>query len=335
MKPKLAIGLVLILAFTLTSLACGTSGADVREVDVEISEDGTIELPSGGRVIPPEGARIDTTSVSLWTSTKPPFEFEGADSIGSAYLIDFGSVDLPDEVTLEIPYDPGDLPEGTAEGEVFAAYYDEGAEEWVPVAGRVDQDRNVIVVTTDHLSWWNPFTWNWEAWVAVADNILSLRITEMAGAITLLTRDCLSSSEHASVDTSESNSVIQGCIEGENLMVRNIKSFHVWMSGPTLDNPSGDGEVVAPGSSMIARPDRAFPPHTVYAEMNDDALWLFLVDTVARLLPGAGLLPEEALRFIAEGLQRTLVARELSEAVPDDPARSAELLYELVPARNS
>ncbi len=82
----------------------------------------------------------------------PPDPPEDASIIGLAY--DFG----PDGATFDPPitftwsYDPDDIPEDVAEGDLVIAYYDEDADEWVELEGVVDTVNNTITASVSHFT---------------------------------------------------------------------------------------------------------------------------------------------------------------------------------------
>lgn len=320
--------------------ACGGAGRPTVSQRITGVDGGTVSVGDAITVQIPAGALSEDASVAITEESeksRPPAGPEAAQSVGSAFRIELGGQELAKPLALEIAFAPELLPEGAPEDVVFLAYYDDSSQEWVPVGGRVDKDRHVIIVETDHLSWWNPFTWNWDAWIAVLHSTLSLRLTDFLEARTLLTEVCNERGEHVTVDNSKANSVIQGCVTTDHptspeLRVVNLKSFYVGLSpapgGPGYPEPT----ILGPGdAATFTASTNDSPPATVYADFTDAAMWRFVVGLVAEMLPGGDLIPNDGVTYIADGLAMVFSAQEASEALDAGDARgAAEHIYELI-----
>ncbi len=329
----IAIGLTLLLG------ACG--GGEPSSVSEEISSaGGTVSLSDTVTLRIPPGALADPTLVTITRGSDdqpPPAGLEAADAVGEAFNIDLGGQELAKPITLEIAFDPDLVREDTPEDVIFLAFYDQEKKEWVPAGGQVDEERNVVIIETDHLSWWNPFEWNWDAWIAILQQTLSLRISEWIDAVQLLTGACERSGQYATVDESDANSVIQGCIATDDasspeFRIVNLKSFYLGIS-PAADGPGyPEATILGPGDAAHFTASIADePPAVVYADFTEAAMWRFVVGLVARMLPAGDQIPNEGLVFIADGLQRVMSAQETSEALnAGDSSGAAESLYELI-----
>lgn len=306
-----------ILALAMV-LAAGCGGEDAAstsaQAEVAANNGATVTLKEASVVIPSGVLSADTT-VSIERRAALPAELpslDGVQAAGEAYRIDIGQAALAGVVTLEIPYDPSALPADTPEDMVFLAYYDEPSGVWIPVGGRVDAERHVIIVDTDHLSWWNPFTWdwdattwNWEAWIAVLSKTLSFSVTDWAEGLSLLTEPCHESTDHVAADNSEANLVIQGCIDEDDasspsLRVLNLKSFDIDVS-PAAGGPGYPPRtILGPGESVrfeANTSDRS--PLTVYADFSQEAMWRFVVRLCLKMMPAGHLVPDEGIGHIA------------------------------------
>jgi len=337
---------LLILSLAVVPLAilyssCGGGAPSSVSRDITGAGFTTVSLGTDVTVRVPAGALPDGTTVNVVKESgkeAAPGELEGGKSVGPAFKIDVGGEKLAKPVTIEIAFDPKSLPKDTPEEAVFLAYYDEETQQWVPVGGQVDVDRNVIYIQTDHLSWWNPFSWNWEAWVAVLKKGLSGKLTEWVEAVQLLTTECKKSGKTASVDESKANGVIQGCIAKDDppyveLRVVNLKSFFLEISAAPGGAPWGPSPIMlGPGESAGVAADTSVPPpSTVYADFTERAMWRFAVGLAARMLPAGDLIPNEGLYFIAEGLQRAVSAQEMGKALDERDSRgAAEGIYEVI-----
>jgi hypothetical protein len=292
----------------------------------------TLDIPAGAL---PGDATVTITAEE--DEGPAPTDLDGAEPVGDKFKVDLGGQKPSGKVLVEIAFAPELLPEGTPEDAVFLAYYDESSQQWIPVGGRVDKDRNVVIVETDHLSWWNPFTWNWDAWIAFLHKTLSLRLTDFVEGISLLTGECNESSQNVTVDNSKGNTVIKGCIDnddptGPELRVVNLKSFYVGLS-PAAGGPGyPKATILGPGDAATFTADTSdTPPAAVYADFTEAAMWRFVVGLVAEMLPGGDLIPNEGLAYVADGLARVFSAQEASDALDaGDAAGAAEHLYELI-----
>lgn len=336
-----------LTAFVLVALFSACDGGQPTSVSEEIaaSDGGIVSLGDDITLTVPAGALPDDALVSITRATEDspaPGELEGADPVGPAFDIGLGGQELSEPVTLEIAFDPELLPENSAEEAVFLAYYDNQAEEWIPVGGQVDQERNVVIIETDHLSWWNSFAWNWEAWTASIRETLGLKLSQWVEEVKPLTGECEQSGEHVIVDASKANDVIQGCIAKDDpsnpqLRVVNLKSFFLGISpapgGPGYPEPTilGPGEA----TSFTASTDDT-PPATVYADFTEAVRWRFLVGLVAQMLPLGDEMPDEGLAFVADGLAKVVSAQEISEDLEaGEIVFAAEATYKLVTSDDS
>jgi hypothetical protein len=332
---------LLVAAMAVCGLS-GSCGGDQPSSTTETlpAAGGTVSLGEAVTLHIPPGAISDAAEVTIAEANDndpAPAELEATIPVGQAFKIDIGEQELSKQVTLEVAFDPDLLPEGTPEEAVFLAYFDEASQAWVPVGGQVDQERNVIIVQTEHLSWWNPFTWNWEAWIAVMKKGFSLELSDWLEGFHLLTEECEKSGRNVTVDESRANNVVQGCIDVDepsnfHLRVVNLKSFFVHVY-PAADGPRyfgpvllGPGEAV-PFTATTSDP----PPATVYIDFSQKAMWRFIVGLCSRMLPAGELIPDEGLEYIAEGLDEVLSAKEITEELESgDSLGAAEGLHKLI-----
>lgn len=321
---RIVSAIAILSTLVLLATSCGDSSTGSQETATKLitaSEGGEISLDSGVRIRIPPGALPSDLPVTISTASSDDMlgtKLEGADSLGQAFNIDISGATLSAPVTLEIPFDPDRLPADAVRESAFLAYFDGQSSEWVPVGGVIDADRGVIIVETDHLSWWNPFTWNWDAWIAVLKKTLSLRISDLVDAVQLLTTECVESDDTATVDNSAGESVIQGCISDDGLSVTNLKSFHIAVSiSPPPSDPSYlETQIAPPGESIPFPPlNTDTPTATAYATFSQDSMNTFLVSLILRMLPGEDVVPNEGIAFIADGIGRVVSADAIIEAL--------------------
>ncbi len=133
-------------------------------VVVEITEaKGTqIDADSGGSVSTTDGADVTIAPGGLYTDTELtisvlaslPMTSSWGTSVSAAYEVAIGDRDVISKpITVTLPYDPGSLPIGTSETDIYAAYHN--GLSWIMVPGIVDAENNQVVFETNHLSlWW-------------------------------------------------------------------------------------------------------------------------------------------------------------------------------------
>ena len=338
-RVRLAILLALLAGWAVLVAACGGSEATTTTQELSTAG-GTAALGDDVTVHFPPGTLSGPTTVTITRASDenaPPQALEAADAIGDAFKIDIGDQELDGPVTIEFPYAEDALPDGTGNDEIFLAYFDDELDVWVPVAGEVDPERNIIAVQTDHLSWWNPWTWNWDAWMAVLNQTLMLRVTDFFDAVAVLVDDCPQSGATVTVDASDANNVVQGCVERDDpaqpkLRVVNPKSFFFEVNSgahgyfpPTL---------LGPAESLPFDADTSHgSPLVVNADITQAAGVHLVMHLVLQMLPGGSQLLSQngIVTCLAETLSNLAPIASAVEAlvVHRDGAAAAEALLEL------
>ena len=115
------------------------------------SQDGLLNLliPDGTTAL--DGEDEPLTSVEFTADENPPPPHE-ASIIGQAYNLEPDGATFEPPVTLTWEYIAGDIPEGVAEEELFIAYHDNDAGEWVALDSDVDPTENIISAPVEHLT---------------------------------------------------------------------------------------------------------------------------------------------------------------------------------------
>jgi len=138
--PTLSVSLELEESGSLMSAGCVT----LDTVSLTSSDGNlTITIPVGTCCLDIEEYCLASLTMNVDPSPPPPPE--GAHIIGLAY--DFepdGATFSPPGIMLEFIYNPDDIPEGVAEGDLVLAYYDEDAGVWVELDCDVDTENNII-----------------------------------------------------------------------------------------------------------------------------------------------------------------------------------------------
>ncbi len=125
-------------------------GAPVS-IELPPGKDAVVAHESGARIVVPEGATRERTTVSI-AELEPPVSPLG---VRRAFDFSVGGAELEDPVTIHIPFE---LEPGQDASSVHALHWDEETVGWEPVPGVVDEASGTIVVTTDRLS---IFSWLW------------------------------------------------------------------------------------------------------------------------------------------------------------------------------
>jgi len=180
---KQLMGLLLIPLCALTAAACD-GGSETRTAEVSgaasSASGGSVSLPDGTSLIVPPGALQEDVMIGLSREGRPPTVSPPfAIPVGEAVNVDIAGRTLEQPARLELPYDPGKMPSGATDDEVFAAYFDETTNEWVTMAASADPPRDVLVVETMHASWWQPWTWDLDAAINSAIAAIHLDLDEV------------------------------------------------------------------------------------------------------------------------------------------------------------
>ncbi len=303
-NPRLRVRLAALSACLAAVLACSLFTGLVRptepsmeggaKVRIESAEGGSLALADGSSLEIPPGALSADVEVSLrqveaGSATGGAGEFTMP--VGSRYEVDLGGQELLGPVRLEIPFDRAALPPGEDPQHVFLTYFDEEQGEWVFAGGEPDLVRNVIVLEVDHGSWWEPATWNWEAWSAALNDILSANIVSIFEGVALLVDDCPQEGQYVSVDASRANGLVQGCVErvdaqAAELRVVNPRAIYVEVQ-PLAGGGYFNRTLLAPGESLRFRADTGDPsPLVVSADVTQKAGLQLAIHMTIAMLPG-------------------------------------------------
>lgn len=292
---------------------------------------GQLVLPDGTRLLLPSGALTRDVAGVLDESPSPPAPPEWGTALGTPVNIDIKDQTLTAPATLELPYDPSKLAPEATESQAFAAYYDEASGKWVPVGGSADPRRRVVVVQILHASWWAPWTWNWDAWLASLTKVLDLKVKSFLEAVRLLTESCAETTDHVTVDNSRNNSIAKGCIEHDDprapaVSVVNLKSFYIGVSASGGGGAALDKRILQPGEGAhITLNTSDEPPLHVSLEFTQDAMDAFLVHLVLQMLPAGDLVPEDGVGVIAHVIAGDAhIAAAIEDLTSHDGAAAAE-----------
>jgi len=305
-----------------------TSSFQPSSSKISASQGGEVTLPDNTAVqVPPGALQADSqVSINKISVSDLPADPTEMSIVGSTYDINLGTTNLNKAVTLEIPFDPKLLPNGTDPSQVFLSYYDEATNKWKYAGGAVDTNRNVVVIQTSHASLWMPATWNWAAWIAVLDKMFQGSVIDWIEAVHLLTTECPQTGNYVQLDSSQSRSVVQGCIDLDDsnqpeLRIVNPKSFFFEIKPVSGGNEYPSSTLLAPGEQVKFQASTADPsPLIIQAEMTQKASWYLVVHMIISMLPGANEfgIQSEHIACITERLSDVADLASAAEALVDN-----------------
>lgn len=136
---------------TEASFSINSSG-EILETIEATSEDGTLTLtiPEGTIALDKDDNPLTSLEAEIDTNHPPPPE--DASIIGLAYNFGPDGATFEPTITLTRSYDPSDIPEGVAEGDLVLAWYDEATDKWVELDSVVDTSNNTITASIEHFT---------------------------------------------------------------------------------------------------------------------------------------------------------------------------------------
>jgi len=295
-RSLITLGILIAISCSFVNLSNLIPPAATQETFVAItaSQGGELTLPDKTVLNIPAGSLQNDTQVSIRkvVDTGIPGVQEEMSKVGAAYQINLGSSSLVKPATLEIPFDPTLLKNGTKPGQVFLSYFDEVAQKWVFAGGKVDTNRNVVVLEITHASLWMPVTWNWGAWIAVLNKLGQVGIVNWIQAVQLLTTSCPQTGNYVKVDSSQELNMIQGCVDQEDsqhpvLRIVNPKSFYYEIMPISGGNGYPDDTMLGPGDDVKFTASTSDPsPLIVEAQITQKAGWFLVIHEIISMLPG-------------------------------------------------
>lgn len=322
-----------VLVLTCITAACLQACGDQEQPEPQSGSHTVVPSAVGGFArlddgtvfsVPPGATEADLTVALSRTGTAPKVP-DYLSSLGEPVHIELDPALLVKPATLEIPFNQDRLPDDTSAEDVFVAYYDETRSIWIPVEGTVDVARGVIVAETIHASWWNPFSWDWDAWIASLTKVLELRLKSLVDGVVRLTESCEETASHVSL-TQSTTRVIKACVEADirespRLRVVNLKSFHIGISASGGGAAAIATQILAPGASRAFSIDPyAAPPLVIRAEFTPEAMHAFVAHLAISMLPAAELIPADATQAIGRQMADAGKLAAILEALNDRDA---------------
>lgn len=292
----ITLGVLIAISCSFANLSNLISPSAQQEAFVAItaSQGGELTLPDKTVLNIPAGSLQNDTQVSIRkvADTGIPGVQEEMYKVGAAYQINLGTSGLVKPATLEIPFDSALLPKGSKPGQVFLSFYDEVAQKWVFAGGKVDTNRNVVVLQITHASLWMPATWNWAAWIAVLNKLGQVGIVNWIQAVQLLTTSCSQTGNYIKVDSGQELNMIQGCVEQDEsqhpvLRIVNPKSFYYEIMPISGGNGYPADTMLAPGDDIKFTASTSDPsPLIIQAQITQKAGLFLVIHMVITMLPG-------------------------------------------------
>jgi len=110
----------------------------------------TISLGKDASCLDKEDNRLSTITISEQTG-RPPAP-EDYDIIGTAYEFQPAGAKFAPALSLTLSYADNDVPQYASEEDVYIAYYDATAENWVPLTSQVDTQNNIVTAAVSHFT---------------------------------------------------------------------------------------------------------------------------------------------------------------------------------------
>lgn len=172
-SPQLAIRILVALAIIVVAIGVPLAVSRVRSntrngpdsTIVVAGQTTTLKLARGAQLIIPPGALPPGTTIQAKYGGEPTGTWDEMKPIGAP--IELAS-DRPNSVhgplTLEFPVPASEVaPDVDPAVQFGIATYDQATKKWTPVASTYDADSHMVVAQIPHFSWWNPFTWDFDA----------------------------------------------------------------------------------------------------------------------------------------------------------------------------
>ncbi len=110
----------------------------------------TISLGKDASCLDKEDNRLSTITISEQTNWPPAPE--GYDIIGTAYEFQPAGAKFAPALSLALSYAGNDVPQYLSEEDVYIAYYDTTAENWVRLTSQVDTENNIVTAPVSHFT---------------------------------------------------------------------------------------------------------------------------------------------------------------------------------------
>jgi hypothetical protein len=158
-------GVIVLLVLAGSAVA---AAGDRNTVTVDEDRTTTLALPGGGVLIIPPHTMKDGARVSGQVRAEQPGgSHEGIRLLGRAVEI---VADPPDAIikdatlNLRMPVPADAVPQGMDPAVWLGiSTYDPATNSWRPETAKYEESQHIVSALISHFSWWNPFSWNFEA----------------------------------------------------------------------------------------------------------------------------------------------------------------------------
>jgi hypothetical protein len=260
-----------IALLTAALLVACTSPADTpsrsHEISTGIDEDGgRLALPGGPSVSVPHGSVEGSGTLviaGVTTGHTAPAGPVGVVGVTGAYEISLKGGRLVGPITLTFPLaavatsapSSVGMPASTA---VSLGFFDASVGRWDLVPSRYDATAHTVTATVTHLSWWNPFSWDFDA-LGSSVTAAYRSLMKVAAPTPVCQHEKKARSDGVTV-TSDSGDRIRWCYGLDNgravLKVANTKGYPVEVTFPqawTVENPAGSISIESGLMSLLEK----------------------------------------------------------------------------------
>jgi hypothetical protein len=168
----LAASVSLVLSAGLLAACSGGSAGHSGRASVSAKRGGSVALDGATLSVPPD-AVSGQGSLAASTGGTPPSAARpagaGAPALTTAaapvhFVLTGAHVVRPVRVTFRLRSSrlPSGLPSASQASAVWLAYYNTRTQQWQPVASTYDPVTRTVTAQVRHLSWWAPWTWDWQ-----------------------------------------------------------------------------------------------------------------------------------------------------------------------------
>lgn len=153
-------------SYALVSCLAGEN--DTAAVRVDPDRETRLQVPNGPLIVLPAGSTSGPGElVAEKLSETPALPEEVVSVTDGGWDIHLEDTELVGTARLRFPVRaPDDVPPDVVD--VMLTFYDQQQRQWVPVESRYDRRQQTVTATVEHLSWWNPVTWDYRGLLTAA-----------------------------------------------------------------------------------------------------------------------------------------------------------------------
>lgn len=228
----------LIVAVALVATGCSTSASPAHALQrtrfrVSAAAGGRIVLDGAVLTIPRGGLNRDATVRATKGGTTTGALPSEVVSVGTPVRFDLGGAALTKPARLELPVDPSRVSKNAT---VVGGYLDETVHRWVRVGGTLNPQHTRLSLKVEHLSLWQPWTWDFGP--------LSLKLTKVLTPVATFRAPlahCGAADQGVSLSVSggpPGDPPLDGCVEAANGRTR-VRLWNNRAYGAIVHAPAG------------------------------------------------------------------------------------------------